>query len=378
MTDVLYSRLLDGSIETLFHKPFNTEDDLQVLLADHVELLDGVDAQQDAHRETLLVKREHGIADSEDAGHRWALDLLLVDHTGLLTLVEVKRAGSSELRRRVVGQMVEYVTHASKTWSSGSIRSSLEQDARRRNVDPDAALQALIASRPGTIAEFWSSVDRNLEQGNFRLLFVSDGIPSELEDEILFLNDHMPRIVVEGLEIKRYRGATQEVFIPRSFGGRRSPPQIRRANMEPEAFFDGFEDEAQRDAAVHIFERVELAGAKVAYGTIMATIRCRSPRLWNQWITLAWLYPPNVTEWGRGRTKLFSFGVEAMLDNPDVPEELSTILREWLGKFADDRFAENVSHNRLMAYAIDYDDVVVHQDMLVDRLDETVNALREL
>ena len=55
-------------------------------------------------------------------GNRWALDHLLIDQDAIPTLVEVKRSENSEIRRAIVGQMLDYAAHARHTWSAGDIR----------------------------------------------------------------------------------------------------------------------------------------------------------------------------------------------------------------------------------------------------------------
>ena len=88
--------------------PFATEDALQALIADHPELLDGKQMRPGDPRRWILVTREKGIAESVDSGSRWALDHLLVDQDAVPTLVEVKRGRNPEIRRAVVGQMLEW------------------------------------------------------------------------------------------------------------------------------------------------------------------------------------------------------------------------------------------------------------------------------
>ena len=42
---------------------------------------------------------------------------------------------SSEVRRTIVGQMLDYAATAAAVWSNGGIRSAFEQDAASRGVD---------------------------------------------------------------------------------------------------------------------------------------------------------------------------------------------------------------------------------------------------
>ena len=90
----IYARSQDGRLEPLEEQGFATEDDLQALIADHPDLLDGKQIQPDNPRRWILVTREKGIAESPGASHRWAVDHLVVDQDAVPTLVEVKRASN--------------------------------------------------------------------------------------------------------------------------------------------------------------------------------------------------------------------------------------------------------------------------------------------
>ena len=76
----------------------------------------------------ILIKREMEL-------DGWAVDHLLLDQYAHPTLVEVKRGSNREVRRTIVGQMLDYAATAAAVWSNGGIRSAFEQDAASRGVD---------------------------------------------------------------------------------------------------------------------------------------------------------------------------------------------------------------------------------------------------
>ena len=112
MAERIYVMKDAGNLEPLTEEPFDTEDILQKLIADHPELLDGEQIRPADPRRWLLVTREKGIADGPDAGNRWSVDHLMIDQDAVPTFVEVKRSSNSEIRRSVVGQMLDYAAHA--------------------------------------------------------------------------------------------------------------------------------------------------------------------------------------------------------------------------------------------------------------------------
>jgi hypothetical protein len=151
--------LLDprGELTEMSESPFEAELDFQVLLARHPNLLAGDQIDPGEPRRWLLVTREVGIPDDEDAGARWSLDHLFLDQHGVPTLVEVKRGRDRRLRREVVAQMLDYAAHAVLYWTAETIRSWFEARCRKENLDPEALLvDHLDGYLP--FADFWQRV----------------------------------------------------------------------------------------------------------------------------------------------------------------------------------------------------------------------------
>ena len=145
----IYAISQEGRLEPLEEQAFPTEDELQSLIADHPELLDGEQIRPGDPRRWVLVTREKGIAESQGSGARWAVDHLIVDQDAVPTLVEVKRASNPEIRRTVVGQMLEYAAHAAASWTRDELRRSFEESSRAQNRDPDEVLGSCCGGRRG-------------------------------------------------------------------------------------------------------------------------------------------------------------------------------------------------------------------------------------
>ena len=127
MAERIYLRGEDGGLEPLEEKPFTTEDELQTLLADHPELLDGEQMRPGDPRRWILITREKGIAETSGSSPRWALDHLIIDQDAVPTLAEVKRGSNTEIRRTIVGQLLEYAAHAAETWTAEELRRTFEE-----------------------------------------------------------------------------------------------------------------------------------------------------------------------------------------------------------------------------------------------------------
>ncbi len=237
MAERIYTRGARGGLEPLEEEPFSTEDELQALIAEHPELLDGEQIRPGDPRRWILVTREQGIADTPEGGARWALDHLIVDQDAVPTLAEVKRGANRELRRTIVGQLLEYAAHAAQTWTADELRRTFEES----NDDPDAVLADLLQEGKELDADgFLENVATNLTARRLRLLFIADEIPDPLEQVVKFLNEQMPNIEVLAVEIKQFRGESSQTLVPRVIGRTAAEPRRsfssrshERVDLEP-------------------------------------------------------------------------------------------------------------------------------------------------
>ena len=195
MAERIYARNEQGGLEPLEEEPFSTEDELQALIAEHPELLDGEQMRPGDPRRWILITREKGIAETPGASARWAIDHLIIDQDAVPTLAEVKRSSNPEIRRAIVGQLLEYAAHASATWTADELRRIFEESTTARGLNPVDEIGRLLQSDGEPDADrFWQTVATNLAGRRLRLLFVADEIPDPLAQVVAFLNAQMPNI----------------------------------------------------------------------------------------------------------------------------------------------------------------------------------------
>lgn len=103
--------LQNNALVGLKEQPYEAEHLLQQLLADHSDLLAGVQMDELSPRSWLLISKEAAIPSEEGGGGRWSLDHLFVDQDAVPCLVEVKRSSDIRIRREVVGQMLDYAAN---------------------------------------------------------------------------------------------------------------------------------------------------------------------------------------------------------------------------------------------------------------------------
>ena len=163
MSERIYTRGEQGRLEPLEEEPFSTEDEIQSLIAEHPELLDGEQIRPGDPRRWLLITREKGISETSGSGARWAVDHLIVDQDAVPTLAEVKRGSNPEIRRTIVGQMLEYAAHAAGTWTADELRRTFEESTSAQGHDPGQELGRLLRTDGQPDADgFWENVATNL------------------------------------------------------------------------------------------------------------------------------------------------------------------------------------------------------------------------
>lgn len=173
-----------------------------------------------------------GVPKQEGGAGWWSLDHLFVDQDGIPTFVEVKRSSNTEIRRHVVGQMLDYAANGTRYWPILMIRSSFEAQCEHAGADPAAVLSAHLGEGADPEA-FWASVAEHLQAGKVRMVFVADVIPPELQRIIEFLNEHMAAIDVLGVEVRQYVGPGRRTLVPRIIGLTGAAQQAKAAGQRP-------------------------------------------------------------------------------------------------------------------------------------------------
>ena len=381
MAERIYVMNEDGSLEPLTEKSFDTEDILQRLIADYPELLDGEQIRPRDPRRWLLVAREKGIADAPDSGNRWSVDHLMIDQDAVPTFVEVKRSSNSEIRRSVVGQMLDYAAHATETMGVAEIRRDFgaKYGDNAEDVLHDF-LQPGADADPDAIAEaFWDLLATNLAAKRVRLLFVADRIPDELVRVVEFLNEQMPRIEVLAVQIKQFQGATLRTLVPQVIGRTaaaepKSGP-TRRARLTMEQFYEELPDHAAVQAARQLIAAAEKRGGIVKRMQSSLTVSVQSTRR-NAPLTVAWLFPTMNSYWGG--LKGFTIG---QVNWVELPEETQAKFDALYSQMSRDGFAEEVGSSKTggsRGWAIDPAVVAQHIDLVQERLAQAIAILQSV
>ncbi len=245
------------------------------------------------------------------------MDHLFIDQDAVPTLVEVKRSTNTQIRREVVGQLLDYAANAVRFWPVERLRRTVEER------DPGTVADFL--GEDGDPDAFWDTVASNLEAGHLRLMIVADRLPDELVRIIEYLNDQMPDTEVAGVEVGHYVHGDTKVFVPRLVGVSATQRQ-RRA--KPATSFDddlAAAPDAVRQADLYLVEWAEDNGWNARVTRVSRQIE-KDGRV------LAQMTP----KWGT-----VQFGVGQLLDKaiPDAAEWLAD-LRDLTSHPLTDRSAQ--------------------------------------
>lgn len=219
-----------GGLQPLQQMEFLTEKQLDKYIEAYPELLARALSSDESELRFILVETQAAIDEAGGASGRWFADALFLDQNGVLTIVEDKRSANPEIRRKMVGQMIEYAANILETLTPDGLQQRLEktqeniEDALAELLDPSGESEEDLTDT------FWSNVDVNLKAGKVRMVFVSDHLPSELRRIIEFLNRYMDPMEVLGVSVERMRDKTTseqgtEVLVTSTVGmTTRKPP----------------------------------------------------------------------------------------------------------------------------------------------------------
>jgi len=207
----------DDQLVEMSEKSYEAESLLQELLAKYPNLLPGDQINNTDPRRWLLISREVALSHEDNNSNKWSVDHLFLDQDAIPTLVEVKRSENTDIRRKVVGQMLDYASNASVYWQVEAIKNLFESTCQKQDLDPDVVLRDFISDSDDP-ENFWRKVKSNLQDGKIRMLFVADAIPAELRRIVEFLNSQMNRAEVLAIEIKQYTNDNLKSLIPRVIG----------------------------------------------------------------------------------------------------------------------------------------------------------------
>jgi len=201
MTVILY-RKGNGNWISPADSGYANEDQLQAMIEEFPNLLPGVSADS-------FVCREF----NTDSG---PIDNVIINSSdGSITLVECKLARNPEVRRKIVGQIIDY---------AASMHKLSFEEFHQRWKDRGGADLTSVETATGPLS---LGVKTNLEGARFTLLLAVDEINEPLKDMVILVNkktDATFRVAL--IELARHSTEDTEILIPQTFGYEALKPEV--------------------------------------------------------------------------------------------------------------------------------------------------------
>lgn len=142
-------------------------------------------------------------------------DLIVVEPSGRLVIIEVKLARNAEARRAIIAQVLTYAADL-----HGMDVSTLEGDVlgshlRRRGYDSLAGAMAASDQTGSFDASIFSNgLAESLSQGRFRLVLVLDSTPQELVRLVGYFASITDKLLVDLIAVSAYTVNGSRILVP--------------------------------------------------------------------------------------------------------------------------------------------------------------------
>ncbi len=249
--------LIDGeTVKALDEADFGEESKLQDYLEKYPSLVPPEDVMEEAP-ELICIGKEVTVPPS------CAMELLFTDKNGLLTIVETKLVSNPQIRREVVGQVIEYASYVSqwtaeKVYEIANAHVREDFDSFMLNKYPDFSPE-----------EFRVNIEQNLRDGKIRLIVAVDKLIEPLRQLVTFLNSHSDLKILL-LEVSSFGKTKEKVLAPKIFGYKPQPPITRRKWGETRFFTDleeSIEPKEKLEVIRKLYEFTKNNADEITWGT---------------------------------------------------------------------------------------------------------------
>jgi hypothetical protein len=195
---------------------YRDEAQLQAFLAENPILIPFEDiSDQILHPKVML--REAGLPGSGSS------DIVGVDEAGEITVIECKLATNPEVKRKVIGQVLEYAAYL---WRQPY---SFLDDLAQKRLQKSLAQAVFDALDEETRADwdesaFIQATANRLLSGEFRIIIAVDSMNDELRRTIEYLTQGPSRLEIFALELTFFTSGDREILVPQLHGATPAAP----------------------------------------------------------------------------------------------------------------------------------------------------------
>lgn len=192
-------------------------------------------------------------------------DIIAFTPQGDIALIECKLANNPEIKRKVIGQILEYAAHL---W-----RMKYDDfDNRIEKLRGKSLADLINDSVAGDWDEenFRNGITESLAKGSFILIIVVDEINDELKRIIRYLNEcSESAFSLHALEMSQFHADKIEVLVPHLYGLSTKPPAVERKQWTEEKFFSVLEKNKPKilDIVTDIYDWSKDEADRIWFGT---------------------------------------------------------------------------------------------------------------
>jgi hypothetical protein len=248
-------------------KSYRDEAHLQAFLAENPTLIPFEDVSKEILPPHVMI-REVGLPGSGST------DIVGIDESGGITIIECKLATNPEVKRKVIGQVFEY---AAFLWRKPySFLDSIARSRLGKNLT-----EAMRDTLDDEVLEEWSDIDfvqsvtQTLSTGDFRILVAVDAVNEELRRTIEYLTEGPSSMEVFALEVTYFASEDREILVPHLHGSISSrPPIVPRRTSKQWTRERFFKDAEARGLDMEVIQAMhdllafsEVEASKIYWGT---------------------------------------------------------------------------------------------------------------
>lgn len=163
-------------------------------------------------------------------------DLLAVEASGRIAIVEIKLAYNAEARRAVVAQALTYAAYLHGTDPVDLEQNILGTHLRERDYE-NLAGAVMANDQEGSFdaAAFAAGLADSLSTGRFRLVFVLDDAPQELVQLVGYLETVSDKLLIDLIKVSAYDIDGSRILVPQRIDPEHRSAEPAKASPRPPA-----------------------------------------------------------------------------------------------------------------------------------------------
>ncbi|MFC2038632.1 hypothetical protein ACFLUG_02565 [Chloroflexota bacterium] len=231
----------EGNDHTLGNLRYTNESELQSYLKQYPELIPLEEIMDNPPRLVCI-----GEEVEVPSGY---IDLLYIDEDGTLTIVETKLERNPEIRRKVIGQIMEYASQVVE-WSIDDVYSRAEAFLGR-------SLEEVLWEKNSDLSTeiFRNNLINKLQRGQMRLVIAVDEIVEILRTTVTFLNSNS-NLEILLLQVSCFNdGDIRKIMVPLLFGHRKKEMVTPGREMDPLTFLSKCQ-EGKHTRSIELYQKL--------------------------------------------------------------------------------------------------------------------------